>query len=699
MIPMAGLSSIVNRYHLLKQIPIFSSLGWYNLQKIARRARIVEYKKGENICKEGDPPDAFYCLISGRVQGYRMSASGRKSDVEFIQRGMYFGIISLLTGENHSSTFAAINDSMVIKIEKDHFLPLLKDIPQLGVALSHILSQRLRSKTVQQKIGAESKIISIYSPHKGSGSSTYAMNLALSLECEAHRKVILVCIDSIQTQPAVPSAIDATTPQWKCPGVNLREIVEDHQKITKGIIKGQMGIDLLHVSFDPSDPTIVDWISQFVTALAYDYHFVVVDLPNEKNDLVMKTLTQSDLLHLLSLEKKDDLRMVRAVITELAEHLKENFNPDKIQVIVGENSDGAMVSSQDINQEIDFTVYERLPRIEKAELTVTIDCAAMTALRPYDKSEYTRKITKIARHISGVSVGLVLGGGAALGIAHIGVLRVLEQEKIPVDIVAGSSMGALLGALWAIGKNADELETLAHEFDKAKGMLKLFDPVFPLSGLMGGRMIERWLRNHGLAGKTFYDTRTPIKIVAYDLMHREEIVIDSGLLVDAVRQSIAIPGVIEPVRDKSKTKIIIDGGVLNPLPTNVLTQCGVKKIIAVNVLQSPEDVAKDYQKEQQQLNRDDKITFWKSPLQSAGILFKKLGTRFFTPNIPDIIVRSLQASEYLLSEQSARHADVVIHPDLSGINWFELYKVNDLIKRGEEAARAALPQIKQLVSE
>ena len=83
-------------------------------------------------------------------------------------------------------------------------------------------------------------------------------------------------------------------------------------------------------------------------------------------------------------------------------------------------------------------------------------------------------------------------------------------------------------------------------------------------------------------------------------------------------------------------------------------------------------------------------------MQSAGILLRKLGTRFY-PNIPDI--SSLQASEYLLSEQSARHADVVIHPDLSGINWFELYKVNDLIKRGEEAARAALPQIKQLVSE
>ena len=76
--------------------------------------------------------------------------------------------------------------------------------------------------------------------------------------------------------------------------------------------------------------------------------------------------------------------------------------------------------------------------------------------------------------------------------------------------------------------------------------------------------------------------------------------------------------------------------------------------------------------------------------------FKKTGNTLL-PQYPRY--RSLQASEYLLSEQSARHADVVIHPDLSGINWFELYKVNDLIKRGEEAARAALPQIKQLVSE
>jgi len=122
-------------------------------------------------------------------------------------------------------------------------------------------------------------------------------------------------------------------------------------------------------------------------------------------------------------------------------------------------------------------------------------------------------------------------------------------------------------------------------------MLKLFDPVIPKSGLIGGRLIKRWLKKH-LGNKTFYGAKIPFKVVAYDLIRREDIIYNSGSLVEAVRRSIAIPGVIEPVLEGDQ--VIIDGGVLNPLPTNVLTGLGIKKIIAVNVLQSPEDCSEGF---------------------------------------------------------------------------------------------------------
>ena len=169
-----------------------------------------------------------------------------------------------------------------------------------------------------------------------------------------------------------------------------------------------------------------------------------------------------------------------------------------------------------------------------------------------------------------------------------------------------------------------------------------------------------------------------------------------GSLVDAVRKSIAIPGVIKPIMEGKQ--MIIDGGVLNPLPTNVLTDMGVKKIIAVNVLQSPEEVDWSQKRKMKILMKCLDMPFSKHPFKFIGFRLGRYLSNVFTPNIADIIVRTLQATEFVIAEQSAKQADVLIHPDLKGISWFELYEVNKLIKRGEEAAEKALPAIKALVN-
>ena len=178
---MGNLSSLINRLNLVKQIPIFEKLNWFELQKIARKSIVVEYKKGDLISEEGSPPDFFYCLVSGRLQAYTVTSIGKKENVDFIHRGMHFGIISVLTGENHSMSFEAINDSVVLKIPTSDFQAILKAIPHLGLELSQHLSRRIRRKVKGTKSIFESTVISVYSPVKGTGSSTYAANLALSL--------------------------------------------------------------------------------------------------------------------------------------------------------------------------------------------------------------------------------------------------------------------------------------------------------------------------------------------------------------------------------------------------------------------------------------------------------------------------------------------------------------------------------------
>lgn len=694
---MTTLYSLYNRYSIVKQIPIFSNLRWLDLQRIARKANIVDYKKGEIIRRQGNPPDAFYCLVSGRVQSYLINGESHKTNVEFIRRGMYFGVISLLTGESHSLTYEAINDSIVLKIEKEDFQAILKSIPHLGIELSQSLSKRLRSNRVPTKVNTDNAIVTVYSPVKGTGSSTYAINLAFSLQRETNKKVLftnIVAVNRIEVSDSSKAA--EASPKWKKTPVPIATIIDDYDKIIQSILRGEAAIDLLNVSFDSADTAIVSHISLFVAALVNDYDYVVVDLPNEMDDVVLKTLTQSDMVHLVTGDDPEDLQTTRQVIYKLEENLKENFNLEKIRVILSGTQKTSSKPFAELNSQIDFTLNMKLPHINSSELNVAIVNSLLAVVLPNPESDYAKLVRAEARKIGGVMVGLVLGGGAALGVAHVGIVRVLEREKIPIDIVVGSSMGALLASLWVTGSNAQQLEKIAREFQQKKAIWKLFDPVIPISGLVAGRAIRRWLRRH-LGDKTFFDAQILLKVVAYDLIKREEIIIDSGDLVEAVRRSISIPGVIEPVLENDR--VIIDGGVLNPLPTNVLTNFGIKKIIAVNVLQSPEDVTRGFMEEKKRLKAESKVVFREAPWRFLQVRAKNAFMKLFPTNISDIIVRSLQASEYVIAEQSARYADIVIHPDLAGINWFELYKVDELIKSGEEAAMKALPAIQKLVKE
>lgn len=693
--PMSTFTSFIHQVNILKHIPVFAKLNWFELQRIARKSYCVHYKKGAIIYETGEAPEFFYCLVSGRIQNYTRNAQHKKQNVDFIHRGTPFGIVAILTGTTQTMTSEALNDSVVLKIPKADFEATLKAVPQLGVELSQTLSHQIQRHTNGEGPLSTSKIISVYSPNKGSGSSAYATNLALSLEKETQKKVLFVNIQSAQQKPNNKPFKNEATPRWKTPALSLEALMNNPSNITKAINKDSLTIDLLNVVFDPKDMTHEHHIAPFVSTLVGHYHYVVLDLPNNMDDMVLQTLTQSDMVHLITLDIKENLAHIPPIIDKLEKSLNVNFNPERIRVIIRTIRDHVYLSFEEIDKMIDFSVYTMIPFVKHHELTNIIDTPHLTFCAPLDQSEFAKKVTHIAREIGDVLIGLVLGGGAALGLAHIGVLRVLEEENIPIDMVVGSSMGALIGSLWTTGQNSDSLEEIAKEFEKKRNLLKLFDPVIPISGLIGGHGITKWLKKH-LGSKTFYSTSIPLKIVAYDLKRREELVINSGSLVTAVRQSISIPGVMDPIKKDDKT--IIDGGVLNPLPTNVLAAHGIKKIIAVNVLQSPDDVVQGLTQQQEMIQKQHTRTFFNSPFKFLGIRWHRLMCHIFVPNISDIIIQTLQATEYVIAQQSSEQADIAIHPDLVGINWFELYKVDQLIKQGEMAARQHLKEIKALVN-
>jgi len=178
-------------------------------------------------------------------------------------------------------------------------------------------------------------------------------------------------------------------------------------------------------------------------------------------------------------------------------------------------------------------------------------------------------------------VGLALGAGGARGLAHIGVLKALEEESIPIDMIAGTSMGAVIGALYAKLRKANILERMVLETNW-KQLVRLVDlNLLARKGLVHGQKVKELLSS--LIGDVkFEDLEIPLAVIAADAQTSEEIIFNEGSVIEAVRASISLPVIFTPV--KWGNRFLIDGGIVNPVPVDVLRNMGAEVVIAVNVI-------------------------------------------------------------------------------------------------------------------
>lgn len=278
-------------------------------------------------------------------------------------------------------------------------------------------------------------------------------------------------------------------------------------------------------------------------------------------------------------------------------------------------------------------------------------------------------------------LGLCLSSGGARGLAHVGVIQVLEEEGIPISAVAGSSMGAYVGSLWAAGFNGTQLESLAREIRDRRALFRLLDPLFPPSaGLIRGEKIRRHLER-SLGSMTFAEMKKPLLVVATDLDSLEPKVFDRGPVAEAVHASAAIPGVCAPVPLHGRR--YTDGGASEPLPVDLLRRrLGVDHVLAVNVVPTPEDLVR--------CNAADPRQPGWNPLRWVNLLAYG--------NVLDTFHRSLMAAQMQVAAKEARHADVLMHPVFCEAHWYDFENFDRYIKAGRDAAIAALPRIRVLMN-
>ena len=183
-------------------------------------------------------------------------------------------------------------------------------------------------------------------------------------------------------------------------------------------------------------------------------------------------------------------------------------------------------------------------------------------------------------------IGLVLGGGGARGLAHIGVLKVLEQHNIPIHVLAGTSMGGLVAAAFATGLNANELEEHAIHTCQTRQLIKLMDISPSRRGLLEGNRVKSHLLNWLGDNLFFENLRIPLSLTAVDLHTSQEHIFDHGQLLPAIFSTIAVPGVFAPV--PFENKLLVDGGVLDNLPLLIARKMGADILIAVDVQIDPQ---------------------------------------------------------------------------------------------------------------
>ncbi|WP_082666439.1 patatin-like phospholipase family protein [Aureimonas sp. AU4] len=291
-------------------------------------------------------------------------------------------------------------------------------------------------------------------------------------------------------------------------------------------------------------------------------------------------------------------------------------------------------------------------------------------------------------------VALALGGGAARGWAHIGVLRAFDEEKIPISMIAGTSIGALVGGCYLAGR-LDELEAFAHSLTRT-GMMRFLDFRWGGAGFIGGERLHRRLIEH-LADVRIEDLDRPMVCVATEARSGHEVWLDQGSLVLAMRASYALPGIFQPVECGGRQ--LFDGALVNPVPVSVCRVYEAPLVIAVNlhydlfgraaVLRMRAGHANAAESDEPEAGAP-----LLSGLQAVETRREKIG-----------IARSMVDAFNIIQDRISRARlagdppDLSLHPRVRDIGLSEFFRARESIRFGYEEAMRAMPEIRRLCEE
>jgi NTE family protein len=317
-------------------------------------------------------------------------------------------------------------------------------------------------------------------------------------------------------------------------------------------------------------------------------------------------------------------------------------------------------------------------------------------------------------------IGIALGAGAVRGMAHIGILKVLEENGLVPDFITGTSIGSIIGACYASGKSPEWIE----RFVLSARWRELLDFTVPKRGLLEGKSIESIIQRV-TKNKNFSELDIPLRVIATDINNHERVVFKEGNVAKATRASMSIPGIFNPLEIDNKR--LVDGDLVDPIPTDELIEMGADIVIAVDLSVNLEDYYMEKKQVKGQKGFSDmlfermitqEIKYLKSSIRHEKKLMPKLfmsaASPFLNPKrllkmikgreMPEILNVMMLSIDILgnqLSKEKLKNQkiDVIIKPTFKGVKWADFDRVEDCINAGELAALRALPEIKKAIAD
>jgi NTE family protein len=634
-------------HEILSTIPIFSFLGKNEVAAVQSLFTESVHEKDDYICREGDEGNTFHVILDGEFEVIVGQGDSARV-VSILKQGDFFGEMALLQGDRRTASVVAARRSHLVTLDRSSFNSLFLKNPKALEYFTRVLCKRIAEANKGHIVRKSTMAISIGSAHKNlRGKTMLSQALASVLHDITGGQVLLVVSDR-----EGPKRETGETLQW-----GGRDYVLD--LVTDSVTPG---VSRLKVPARPEQDRndCAGCGSSIMSRYGESFPFIIFDLNMDPREVMETVGAFSD------------------VYIEIV---------DKAGAVAKENSSGKMRRFQVINRFNATSVASSLSHCEPFVLPRDSSLNKGTStdsIRNNPRSPAGLTVHRLARKILGSTVGLALGGGAAFGIAHLGVLQVLEKHGVPIDMIAGCSQGSIIGVGYAAGVTTRQMIDIALQLGHWKNCLLAVDLTISRPGFLAGdkfiKIFEPLLGNK----RTFEDLVMPCTTVATDIESGERVAIGRGLLTAAFRASASVPMVFAPV--KRGEAVLVDGGVSDPVPAEVVSSMGADLCIAVNVVPPlKRGVENAMSKLMRQFNRFNPLSY-----MNGGVAM---------PNMFDIVMNSMQVLQYELGNFKAISADVLINPDLSDFTWVEYYRSAELIQRGVEAAERAMPAIQRALDQ